>query len=103
MYKIIDIHTHTYPEAIADKATVSLGNFYNFEIKGKGTYDDLEKQAAEDGVCGFFLLSVATNAHQVTPVKRTLGNVALKGETADTRLRNRPYHVRHRLSGNAAR
>lgn len=68
MYKIIDIHTHTYPEAIADKATVSLGDFYNFEIKGKGTYADLEEQAAEAGVCGFFLLSVATNAHQVTHV-----------------------------------
>ena len=30
MYKVFDIHTHTYPEAISEKAVTSLGNFYNF-------------------------------------------------------------------------
>lgn len=67
-YKIIDAHTHTYPESVAEKAAVSLGNFYNFEVKGKGTYEDLEQQAASEGICGFFLLSVATNAGQVTHI-----------------------------------
>jgi predicted TIM-barrel fold metal-dependent hydrolase len=68
MYKIIDVHTHTYPESIASKASVNLGNFYNFKIEGDGTYKDLEEQALKTGVCGLFLLSVATNAHQVTNV-----------------------------------
>lgn len=58
-YKVIDIHTHTYPEAIAPKAVVSLGNFYNFEVKCPGIYTDLEEQAlksrmTETEVVGFF-------------------------------------------------
>lgn len=65
MYKIFDIHTHTYPEAIAAKACENLGRFYDFEVVSKGTYDDLESQAKECGVVGFLLFSVATNAHQV--------------------------------------
>lgn len=68
MLKIIDVHTHTYPETIAAKAAVNLGNFYHFEIRSKGTYRDLEQQARQRGVSGFFLLSVATNANQVTGI-----------------------------------
>ncbi len=66
--KIIDSHTHIYPPAIADRATQSLGQFYDFCVHGKGTYDDLEEQANACGVSGFFLLAVATNAHQVQKV-----------------------------------
>ena len=47
MFKVFDIHTHTYPEAISEKACVSLGKFYNFTVYGKGTYAHLESQAAE--------------------------------------------------------
>ena len=35
MYKIIDIHTHTYPEAISEKAVKSLAAFYEFTVDGK--------------------------------------------------------------------
>ena len=30
--KIIDSHTHTYPDAIAARAAENLGNFYNFTV-----------------------------------------------------------------------
>ena len=66
--KIFDIHTHIYPENIAERAAVNLGNFYNFHVEGKGTYSDLERQGGEAGVCGFLLLGVATNAHQTAHV-----------------------------------
>ncbi len=68
MYKIIDIHTHIYPEKISVKATRALSDFYRFIVNSHGTIDDLEKQCTECGVTGFLLLSVATNAHQVTSV-----------------------------------
>lgn len=68
MYKIFDIHTHTYPEAIAEKAVTALGRFYNFTPEGKGTYAELEQTGREAEVCGFLLFSVATNAHQVQKV-----------------------------------
>ena len=32
MEKIFDIHTHTYPEKIAGRATESLGHFYDFTV-----------------------------------------------------------------------
>nr|MBQ4318576.1 amidohydrolase [Clostridia bacterium] len=75
-YKIIDIHTHTYPPAIAKKACENLAAFYNFEVTSEGTYDDLEKQAKENGVCGFLLFSVATNAHQVPKVNSSIAELA---------------------------
>ena len=68
MYKIIDIHTHIYPEKISEKATRALSDFYRFIVNSKGTIDDLEEQCAENGVTGFLLLSVATNARQVRSV-----------------------------------
>ncbi len=74
-YKILDMHTHTYPEAIADKACINLGNFYNFKVWGKGTYADLEAQAKECGVVGFLLFSVATNPHQVQKVNDSIAHL----------------------------
>lgn len=68
MKKIFDIHTHIYPERIADKASVNLGKFYNFVVEGKGTYAHLEEQGSAAGVDGFLLLGVATNPTQVMSV-----------------------------------
>ncbi len=78
MYKIIDIHTHTYPEAISEKAVKSLAAFYEFTVDGKGTYADLEAQSVEAGVSGFLLFSVATNGHQVTKVNDSIAALAAK-------------------------
>lgn len=68
MYKIIDIHTHTYPNAIAAKAKVALEKFYEFECQGMGTVDDLAESSAKAGVAGILMLSVATNTHQIRKV-----------------------------------
>ncbi len=68
MYKIFDIHTHTYPPALAEKAVRNLGAFYDFVPEGLGTYDDLEQTSSAYNVKGFLLFSVATNAHQVQKV-----------------------------------
>lgn len=76
MYKVFDIHTHTYPEAIAAKARKSLGDFYDFYVEGLGTYADLEGQAAENNVKGYLLFSVCTNAHQVEKVNSSIAELA---------------------------
>ncbi len=75
MFKVFDIHTHTYPESIAEKACVNLGKFYNLPIRGKGTYAHLESQAAENNVGGYLLFSVATNAHQVPKVNSSIADL----------------------------
>jgi len=76
MYKVFDIHTHTYPEKIAEKATVNLGKFYNFHVEGEGTYAHLESQAAENNVHGYLLFSVATNPQQVCKVNDSIAALA---------------------------
>lgn len=76
MYKVFDVHTHTYPEAIAEKACINLGKFYGFTVLGKGTYADLESQAADNNVGGYLLFSVATNAHQVEKVNTSIASLA---------------------------
>ena len=55
MYKIFDVHTHTYPEAIAEKAVTALGKFYDFVPEGKGIYRELEQIGTEAKVSGFLL------------------------------------------------
>jgi len=77
-YKIFDIHTHTYPEAISERAVVSLNAFYEFVCEGKGTYADLEANCRENNVRGMLLFSVATNAHQVQKVNDTIAALAKK-------------------------
>lgn len=76
MYKVFDIHTHTYPEAISEKAVVNLGKFYDFVCQGNGTYAHLESQAEENNVRGYLLFSVATNAHQVEKVNTSIASLA---------------------------
>ena len=77
MRKVFDIHTHVYPDAIAQKAAAALGSFYHFEPHGGGTFSDF----LEDGRGvrqGFLLLGVATNAHQVPKVNRFLAQCVNK-------------------------
>ena len=83
MYKIIDIHTHIYPDAIAAKAKVALEKFYEFTCEGLGTVDDLAESSKIAGVGGMLMLSSATNAHQVKKVnefaKASLDNMLARG------------------------
>lgn len=76
MFKVFDIHTHTYPEQIAEKACRNLGAFYDFVVEGEGTYAHLESQAKENNVGGYLLFSVATNAHQVPKVNSSIAALA---------------------------
>ncbi|MBQ8641044.1 MAG: amidohydrolase [Clostridia bacterium] len=70
--KVFDIHTHTYPEKIAEKAVINLGAFYNFVCEGKGTYAHMESQAKENNIRGYLLFSVATNPVQVPKVNDSI-------------------------------
>ena len=79
MSKIFDIHTHIYPDAIAERAVVALNHFYDFVSDGKGTYDDLTESSKENGVCGFLLLCVATNAHQIHRVNESIIGAVARG------------------------
>ncbi|MBQ7324898.1 MAG: amidohydrolase family protein [Clostridia bacterium] len=67
-YRIFDMHTHVYPDAIAPKAVGALNQFYSFTAKCSGTVEGLFQSCRDADVYGFALLGVATNPQQVEHV-----------------------------------
>ena len=67
-YRIIDAHTHIYPDKIADKAGEAIGSFYNVPIYHTGTAEELLKFGEKIGVDKFLICSAATSPKQVTSI-----------------------------------
>ena len=63
--KIIDVHTHIFPDKIAEKATKAVGDFYDLPMDGVGTKSHLSDDMSQYGIKHCFIHSVATFAHQV--------------------------------------
>ena len=67
--KIFDIHTHAFPDALAPRAIGSLarasGGLTPFT---DGTAGSLDAFMKSQGVCGYAVLNIATNAHQMKKV-----------------------------------
>lgn len=75
--KIIDFHTHIYPEAIAEKATKSIQQFY--ELEGGGTIgktDVLLERGRTAGIEKYVVLPVSIKADHTRHI-----NEFLLGET----------------------
>ena len=64
-YRIIDCHTHVYPEKIAAKAVESIGNFYDIPMELDGTIDTLLRISDEAGVSQCLIHGVAVDALHV--------------------------------------
>jgi len=63
--KIIDFHTHIYPSKIAEKASLSTGEFYHITPAHSGTGEELLSVGKTAGISEFVLLPVATKPQQV--------------------------------------
>ena len=60
--KLLDIHTHVYPDAIAQKATDSVRDFYGIGGAGMdGTVSTLLRRGEEAGIDRFVILPVAVS------------------------------------------
>lgn len=72
--QIIDIHTHIYPEKIAQKATESVRDFYELQgsIQMNGTADMLLKRGAEAGISKFVVLPVSNAPNRVRHINEFL-------------------------------
>lgn len=69
--KIFDIHVHIYPDKIAQKASESIGIFYDgMPIQGNGSLADCIRWMDEAGVNRFVAHSVAMNPHNVESINR---------------------------------
>ncbi len=67
--KIIDIHTHIYPDKIARKATESVRDFY--QVYGSdmdGTVELLLKRGAEAGISRYVVLPVSNSPNRVRSI-----------------------------------
>ncbi len=75
--KIIDFHTHVYPEKIAQKATENVINFYDLKdgLGDKiGTSETLINYGKNAGIENFVILPVALKANTVRHVNETALN-----------------------------
>ena len=60
MYEIIDSHAHIYPDKIARKAAVVIGQFYDISMDCDGSVEGLIKTGKRAGIGRFLVHSVAT-------------------------------------------
>ena len=61
--KLIDIHTHVYPEAIARKAAASIREFYQLGTdEMDGTVKTLLERGTQAGIDRFLILPVSMRA-----------------------------------------
>lgn len=73
--EIIDSHAHIYPQKIAKKATVAIGEFYDIEMENsEGTAEKLIEEGSSAGITRFLVHSVATTAHQVRSINEFIKN-----------------------------
>jgi predicted TIM-barrel fold metal-dependent hydrolase len=67
--EIIDAHAHIYPEKIAQKATDTIGVFYDIKMEmPAGTAERLIEDGSRAKITGYLVHSVATTAHQVRAI-----------------------------------
>ncbi len=70
--KIIDAHTHIYPDKIAQKATEAIGDFYGLGMRGIGTAGNLINEMHKAGVSLSLICSCATTPHQVASINDSI-------------------------------
>ena len=66
--KIIDIHTHVYPDAIAAKAAQNVRNYYDIGRNMDGTPQMLLQRGTMAGICQYVILPVAVRAENVDSI-----------------------------------
>lgn len=67
-YRIIDAHTHIYPQSIAERAGESIGKFYDIDMFHLGTAEELIKSGRRINSYGYLVCSAATTPKQVESI-----------------------------------
>lgn len=76
--KIIDIHTHVYPDHIAGKAADNVRNFYQIPGAMDGSVGMLFDRGGKAGICQYVVLPVAVRADQVKGINAFVLNLVEK-------------------------
>ena len=75
---IIDIHAHVFPDAIAQKATDSIADFYGMPARHNGTAGKLIDQYDETGISHGCIHSVAITPHYIQSINRFISGTVKK-------------------------
>jgi len=74
--KVADIHAHVFPYKIAEKASASIGEFYNVPLRHIATMENLIEEEKQAGACAFAVCSSATIAAQVSHINDFIAECA---------------------------
>ena len=74
-YKIFDVHTHIFPDKIAQKAVEHIGRYYHIDMYENGTIDALLESGRQLGVDRCLVHSSATHVEQVTTINNYIADV----------------------------
>jgi predicted TIM-barrel fold metal-dependent hydrolase len=73
--KIIDCHTHCWPDDVAERALANLSNEYMITPAFDGTVKGLLKMMDADGVYASIVVPVATKPSQVIPINDWIAGI----------------------------
>ena len=78
--RVIDMHTHIFPDKIAAKATVATADYFDLPEPPNhyGSVGELVETLEGAGIDYAMVFSAATTAHQVEPLNRYIWEEALK-------------------------
>ena len=79
-YRIIDSHCHIYPDKIAEKASLSTGNFYDLPASLDGKISTLLEHGKNAGIEHFIVQSVATTPKQVSSINNFIAESVAASE-----------------------
>lgn len=65
MKKLIDAHTHIFPDTIARRAADNIGNYYGIPMEGNGTATMLKERSPKDMDCRYIISAAAMKAKNV--------------------------------------
>lgn len=67
-YTLIDAHTHVFPDPIADKAAVSIGDFYDCPPAHSASVKSLLETGAKYNISHYLICSAALSPHQTDSI-----------------------------------
>ncbi|MDR0459207.1 MAG: amidohydrolase family protein [Coriobacteriales bacterium] len=77
----VDAHSHVYPDKIAEKATASVGQFYNVEMTGDGSVEGYLKAQTDADISYSIIMSVALKPEYVTSINNFIASQAEQNPT----------------------
>lgn len=75
---IADVHAHIFPDKLAHRAAVSIGDFYDTTMSHDAAYRELVEQEARAGVSWCLISSAATSPKQAGSVNGYIATMVLQ-------------------------